>query len=46
MYSTECMYKSVTEGFMCIEELALYSNCTAINACENSETGLKLLYLF
>ena len=40
MYSTECMY-SVTEGFMCIEELALYSNCTAINACENSKRDNK-----
>ena len=45
MYSTEYMY-SVTEGFMCIGDLALYSNCTAINACEYSETGSKVLYLF
>ena len=45
MYSTEYMY-SVTEGFMCIGDLALYSNCTAITACENSETRSKLLNLF
>ena len=40
MYSTECMY-SVTEGFMCIGDLALYSNFTAINACKNSERDQK-----
>ena len=40
MYSTECMH-SVTEGFKCIGDLALYSNCAAISACENSKRDQK-----